>query len=234
MSLLQGNEVLFLADLAASMAISESTLRRDLKELSRSGEIELLRGGGVRTYHENIEMTIDAKLQLNKEEKDRIARYAAGLIFPGDVVFLDPSSINYLLIDYISAQRVIVVTNSIIHLNKLLKADINCIMIGGQIKKITSSCVGTLAEKMLSQLRFSKSFLGANGMSIEMGMTNHDPNEQSIKRIAIDRSVNSYFLINSGKYGEVAMCKVADIDECCIITDKARKELQDYTNIIYV
>ncbi len=231
--LLQGNEVLFLADLVAAMGISESTVRRDLKELAHGGEIELLRGGGVRLYRENVEMNIDAKLLMNREEKDRIAKYAAGLIYPGDIVFLDPSSVNYLLIDYIHAERVTVVTNSIAHMNKLVKADIHCIMIGGQIKKNTSSCVGAMAERMLSQLRFSKSFLGANGMSIELGMTNHDPNEQSIKRMAIERSVSTYFLIDSSKYGNVAMCKVADIDECLIITDKRRKELDAYSNIIY-
>jgi DeoR family fructose operon transcriptional repressor len=232
--LLQGNEILFLADLVAAMGISESTVRRDLKELAHGGDIELLRGGGVRLHHENVEMNIDAKLLLNREEKDRIAKYAAGLIYPGDIVFLDPSSVNYLLIDHITAERVTVVTNSIANMNKLLKADINCVMIGGQIKKNTSSCVGAMAERMLRELRFSKSFLGANGMSVEMGMTNHDPNEQSIKRLAIEHSVSSYFLIDSSKYGVVAMCKVADIGDCMIITDKRRKELDALDNIIYV
>lgn len=231
--LLQGNEVLFLTDLVAAMGISESTVRRDLKELAHSGEIELLRGGGVRLHRENVEMNIDAKLLLNKEEKDRIARYAAGLIYPGDIIFLDPSSVNYLLIDYITAERVTVVTNSVAHMNKLIKADINCIMIGGQIKKNTSSCVGAMAERMLGQLRFSKSFLGANGMTVEMGMTNHDPNEQSIKRLALEHSVSTYFLIDSSKYGVVAMCKVADIGECMIITDRRRKELDALDNVIY-
>ncbi len=232
--LLQGNEVLFLADLVAAMGISESTVRRDLKELAHSGEIELLRGGGVRLHHENVEMNIDVKLQLCREEKDRIARYAAGLIYPGDIIFLDPSSVNYLLIDYIAAERVTVVTNSIANISKLLKADINCIMVGGQIKKNTSSCVGPLAEQTMGRLRFSKSFLGANGMSMEMGITNHDPNEQSIKRLAIEHSVSTYFLIDSSKYGVVAMCKVADIGESMIVTDRRRKELDALDNVIYV
>ena len=55
------------------------------------GEVELLRGGGVRMRRENIERGINEKILLNREEKERIARYAAELIHDNDVVYLDPS-----------------------------------------------------------------------------------------------------------------------------------------------
>lgn len=234
LNLLKERELLFLPDVIEAMDSSESTVRRDLKTLARNGEVELLRGGGVRLPKRNVEMSLHAKLQLSKEEKERIAKAAAALIYPGDVIFMDPSSANYLMIDYIQAERVTVVTNSITHMNKLLGADINCIMVGGQIKKTTSSCVGPQAEQMLRSLRFSKCFLGANGISREGGVTNHDPLEQSIKRMAIENSAVTYFLIDSAKFGITTMCKVADVDEHMIITDQEVSGYEDLDNIIVV
>lgn len=232
MELLQENEILMLPTIVSHMGISESTIRRDLKELAHDGQIELLRGGGVRLHKENIELHIDAKLLLNREAKDSIAAVAAKMIYPGDVVFLDPSSANYMLIDYIQADHITVVSNSILHINKLLKANIDCVLIGGQIKPSTGSCIGSLAEETLRNLRFSKAFLGANGMSIAMGMTNHDPTENAIKRLAIDNAASAFFLVDSSKFGVVAMCKVAEIDECTIITEQPIPALAEYTNVM--
>lgn len=232
LDLLKDHELLFLPDIIEAMDSSESTVRRDLKSLAKSGEVELLRGGGVQLPKHSMEMNIQVKMQMNKDEKQRIAAAAGALIFPGDIVFLDPSSVNYLLIDYITAENVTVVTNSITHMNKLLEKDIPCIMIGGQIKKNTSSCIGPMAERMLKDLRFSKCFLGANGIDRIAGITNHDPKEQSIKHLAIRNSASTYFLLESAKLGTVALCKVADVEDHTVITDRELEGFEDLDNII--
>ncbi len=232
LNLLKEHDLLFLPEIIQAMNSSESTVRRDLKSLAKTGEVELLRGGGVQLAKRNVEMNIQAKMQMNKAEKERIAAAAGALIYPGDIVFLDPSSVNYLLIDYIDAEQVTVVTNSVIHMNKLLERGISCVMIGGQMKHATSSCVGPMAEKMLQELRFSKCFLGANGFDLEAGITNHDPREQSIKQLAIRSAASVYFLMESAKAGHVAMCKVADIDAHTIITDCGLPEFEALDNIL--
>lgn len=232
LDLLKENELLFLPNIIEAMDSSESTVRRDLKSLAKSGEVELLRGGGVQLPKQGMEMNIQTKMQMNTREKQQIAMVAGALIYPGDFVFLDPSSVNYLLIDYITADSVTVVTNSITHMNRLLERDIPCLMVGGQIKKSTSSCVGPMAERMLKDLRFSKCFLGANGIDRTAGITNHDPKEQSIKRLAIRNSVSTYFLLESTKLGNIAMCKVADVDEYTVITDRELEGFDDLDNII--
>lgn len=233
LEMLQGREVSYLVDLVDAIALSESTVRRDLKQLEKSGEIELLRGGGIRMGGNNHEKDVMIKLQLHRAEKIKIATYAANLVQQGDVIFLDPSSANSMLISLLANKHVTVVTNSLMHINQLLKAGIKCIMIGGQIKANTLSCIGAAAEQCLSGYRFSKSFLGAGGMDVRMGLTNHDPSELSIKRMAINNSVITYFLIDASKYGVVNMCRVAEINECPIIMDRRIKELEPFDNILY-
>lgn len=220
-----------LAEVVEEIGISESTIRRDLKELEQQGLIELYRGGGIRLREGEVELGLDEKMVLHKEEKDKIAKYAASLVYPHDVIFLDPSSANYLMIDYLPAEEITVVTNSIAHINKLVKRQISCILIGGDIKSTTSSCIGPIAEKTIAELRFSKCFLGANGMSLKYGLTNHDLRERVIKQVAMASSVSTYFLVDASKYGTIAKCKVADITENTIITDKLIPELAEMENI---
>ncbi len=230
--LLKGRDVVFLPELIEQMGTSESTVRRDLKHMQMNGEVELLRGGGVQLAQRNVEMNIHLKMQMNEKEKLRIANLAASFIYPGDVLFMDPSSINFLLIDLLNDERVTVVTNSVIHMGKLLEKEMPCIFLGGQAKKKTMSCVGPLAEKMMSGLRFSKCFLGANGADVEKGITNHDPREQSIKQLAMSLSATTFFLIDSAKYGKTAMCRVAGLGDHRIITGEKWEGCEEYDNIL--
>ena len=137
LEILQASGLERLPGLAQKMGISESTLRRDLKELALRGEVELLRGGGVRMRKENIERGINEKILLNREEKERIARYAAELIHDNDVVYLDPSSLNCILADYIHANNVKVVTNSFEIIRKLMEKGIVCVLVGGDVKMLS-------------------------------------------------------------------------------------------------
>lgn len=233
LDLIRSKEVALLSDLVTSMGLSESTVRRDLKLLAGTGAVELLRGGGIRLLSANFEQDVMTKMLLQKEEKKRIARRAAELVEPGDILFLDPSTANSFLIACLVGKNVTVVTNSFMHINQLVKLGIRGFMIGGQIKTQTLSCVGVTALSAMKEYRFSKSFLGANGFDVHMGITNHDPNELHIKRQAMETSLRSYFLIDSSKYSLVNMCKVADINACTLITDKRLPELTALDNIIY-
>jgi DeoR family fructose operon transcriptional repressor len=136
------------------------------------------------------------------------------------------------MIPYLVNRNVTVITNGIYHINQLATHQIPCIMIGGNIKQATNSCIGPLAETALNGLFFNKCFLGANGFSKKSGITNHDINEYTIKRIAMDKSSESYFLIDSTKYNVVTMVKVASLADTTIITDKPIPDLEEYANII--
>ena len=89
----------YIADLTQELQTSESTLRRDLKAMEKFGKITMLRGGGVCVKQNHVELDIESKLHVNVAEKRDIARYAVSLLEPGDVIFLDPSSICYFMID---------------------------------------------------------------------------------------------------------------------------------------
>ena len=232
LNILSNNEIVNIDYLMEKLNISISTLRRDLTKLEQENAIILLHGGGVKLCPKPIELSITTKLDLNKEAKERIARKAASFVEYGDVIFLDPSSTTYLMIPYLVNRDITVLTNGISHITQLLNRDIPCLMIGGSIKKTTSSCIGPIAENTMQSLYFNKCFLGASGFRIQSGITNHDINERVIKLLALKNSKQPYFLLDSSKFGLIAMVKVANLEDYPIITDTIPNELASYSNFI--
>lgn len=80
-------------DLAATLEVSEMTIRRDLDLLRKNHVLErsygyatLAKGGDGYAYDGEVYDLRLARIQ-NLSEKDRIAKYAATLIEPGDWIF---------------------------------------------------------------------------------------------------------------------------------------------------
>lgn len=230
----EANTILYLEDLQAALGISTSTLRRDLRELETKGQVNQLHGGGVKLTQNTPELNITAKLLLNKAAKEKLAAAAASAIEDGDAVFLDPSSTTLEMIPHLVGRPITVITNGIFHINQLVSNHIPSIMVGGNIKIATNSCIGPVAESDMRNYHFNKCFLGANGFSRTSGITNHDINECLIKQLAIQNSSKSFFLLDSSKYNVVTMIKVVDLNVPTVFTDRAFPDLADYNNIVIV
>lgn len=232
LNILSNDEIVSVEDLMDVLNISISTIRRDLSKLEKESKIVLLHGGGVKLAQKPTELSITTKLDLNRDAKYLIAKKAVSLIQDGDVIFVDPSSTTYHMIPLLTDKNITVITNSISHINQLIHYGVPSIMVGGNIKSTTNSCIGPIAESTLKDLNFNKCFLGANGFTIQAGITNHDINEKVIKTLALQNSATPYFLIDSSKYGCITMVKIADLDTYPIITEAVSEELKDYKNII--
>ena len=82
---------------------SESTVRRDITALGKAGRLIKVFGGAVAMEHimTGSEPTVAQKVEVNKEEKCRIASYAARLIEPEDFIFLDAGTTTGYMMDYL-------------------------------------------------------------------------------------------------------------------------------------
>ena len=65
------------------------------------------------------EPTVAQKVEVNKEEKCRIASYAASLIEPEDFIFLDAGTTTGYMMDYLEEKNATFVTNAVVHAQKL-------------------------------------------------------------------------------------------------------------------
>ncbi len=212
--------------LTALLSASEATVRRDLTELAAAGRIRKVRGGAALPSHEflNREDPVLVKMENHRDEKTRIARYAAGLIFDDDYVFIDAGSTTFLLASFIENSRATFVTNGISHAHELAKKGCRVMILGGDLKDTTEAVIGAVAAANLQRYNFSKAFLGANGIALKQGLTTTDTDEATIKAIAMEKSFVSYVLTDASKFGKVAAVKFAPVNRACIICDRCDDE----------
>ena len=201
---------------------SESTVRRDLAALAKMGKLKKVHGGAVAVEPEimMIEPDVQEKMQLNSEEKEKIAEYAAATIRKNDFVFIDAGTTTEKMIDYITEHEATFVTNGFTHAHLLAKKGFKVYLTGGEVKPTTQALVGVSCIEAIKNYNFTKCFLGTNGISIENGLTTPNINEASVKQAASNKSYVSYVLADHTKFNKTAAVTFADIRNVCIITDR--------------
>lgn len=208
-------------DLEKEMNCSLSTVRRDLSELEDQNLLVRVHGGAKRVYTLASEMEVTEKSTKNIQEKKDIAKLAASFIQDEDIIYLDAGTTTYEMIPFLKEiKKLQVVTNGIKNADLLTDYGIATILIGGQIKATTKAIVGAVSLEQLSNYRFSKTFLGINGVDIEFGYTTPDPEEAALKSLAISLSNKTFVLADHTKFDKVNFVKVSALEDCVMITDK--------------
>lgn len=224
MKKLRSDSIVKVHELSKEMNVSESTVRRDITDLSKAGRLKKVFGGAMTAArpdpsHASIELDVASKSSLRVPEKTAIAEYAATLINDNDFVFIDAGTTTGIMIDHLKNKNATYVTNGIMHAMKLSSKGMKTYIISGQPKAVTEAVAGSLAVESLRRYDFSKCFIGANGIDIERGLTTPDLEESIVKAEAIKRSYMPYILADSSKFGKISSVTFSPMEKCCIITD---------------
>ena len=216
------------------LAISESTVRRDITALDREGKLTKVFGGAVAlgnrvTAHE---YTVAQKSDLNREEKLKIARYAAALITPEDFIYLDAGTTTAHMLDFIEERNVTFVTNAVAHAQVLAARGRKVLLVGGELKASTEAVVGSQAMQTLQGYHFTKGFFGTNGVTKKAGCTTPDANEAMVKRTAMEQCRERYVLCDNSKFDHISSVTFAAFDTVKFLTNRRIAGYEDCGNII--
>ena len=216
---------------------SESTIRRDLNVLHKKGALIKVFGGAVQTESRinTREEEVALRKEQSREEKLRIARYAASLIEPDDFIYLDAGTTTGYMIPYLTERTAMFVTNAVSHALMLAENGFRVILIGGELKAATEAIVGNEAYVNLKKYNFTKGFWGANGVNPMAGFTTPDINEAMIKECAMKHTQRPYVLCDSRKFHQVSPVSFGEFHAAQIITDCMPYETYaNYQNLIIV
>lgn len=227
LELLDKHQTVSLKQLKNTLKASESTIRRDLSFLEKENKLNRIHGGAKKKIVFDSEYSMTEKTTKNSQEKHLIARYAASLVEEGDFLYLDAGSTTLAMLPYLKNKKIKIVTNGILNANILADLNIDTILIGGRIKASTKAVIGSQALKQLEQFRFSKVFLGINGIDSEYGLTTPDNEEALLKQTAMSAANDTYFLADSSKFNKVTFCHVADLEGQTILTNYTDKNVTD-------
>lgn len=234
LDLLKERHSITVTELTKILHISESTARRDITQLDKEGRLTKVFGGAVSSdnLYVSKEPTVAQKEELHKEEKIRIAQYAASLIKPHDFVYLDAGTSTGHMLNFITTKDATFVTNAVVHAQKLAAKGFHVILLGGALKPSTEAIIGTTATLMLQDYHFSVGFFGTNGVCQSSGLTTPDATEALVKKTALQQCRKSYVLCDHSKFNVVSSVTFCPFQKAILLTDSCPDEYKHSNNIL--
>lgn len=185
-------------DLSEQLQVSPLTIRRDLQYLEDHRLLERFYGGA------RVSMDTAGGSSGNKKtiRKEKIAKYAAGLLEDGDSVFINTSSTALAVVKYITRKNITIITNNGNIINEPNPSQATVVLLGGELRYKKGAMVGDFALNNLEHVTAKKSFVGCGGICPDTGMTTELLNEVNINRLMLERvSKAAYILADCSKFG---------------------------------
>ena len=215
--------------------LSRSTVRRTLIAMEEKKLLKRVRGGAeaIEEVDAILPMDFQEVFNANKEDKIIIAKKAASLIQDNDVIFIDSGSTCFYMIDYIKAKEITVVTNGIMHIQKLMAKGINTYILGGYAKPEKNLIMGEDMVNKISVMNFDKAFLGTMGIDARSGFTTMMLEDGEVKKAVIKSSDKCYILADKSKFNVRKFYTYGDFTEATIIKNSEIKFEEGKAKIIY-
>lgn len=226
----------YVSELSQVFQVSEVTIRNDLLQLEQKNMLLRARGGALRLEtNSDIDRHATEKTRLNYQQKARIGRAAAKLIYDQDTIIIGPGTTTTELArnlpDNIEAT---IISNSIPVIQNLMnKPKLHIIAVGGNIRKNSGTLTGPIAELGLKNFYVDKVILGADGCDTRRGIFTSEVDTAQIMQLMINNSREVILVTDSSKFSRKSLTLMTTFDRVdIVVTDDGlsredRKQMED-------
>lgn len=210
-----------ISDLAAFFDVSRETIRRDLKQLSDAGRLDLIHGGATRFVSQ--EPGVDLRAVSNAEGKAAIARLAVGLVEDGMVLFLDSGTTTLAIAQALSGRKNLTICTASLKIALFAchLPDVRVHLLGGEVDPVEEAATGLDVLEAALRFRIDIAFLGAGGLSPEGEITDFTRNGAELRSRMIGQVKSAYFVLDSSKFGKLTPLRVAGFERAAgILSDR--------------
>jgi DeoR/GlpR family transcriptional regulator of sugar metabolism len=222
---------LTIQELSELLGTSTSSIRRDLSAIGLNRTIDRVHGGVALSTTVNYENRWYQRTPVDLTEARSIARKAAELIHPGDIIGLSGGVLCTQLALLLRLMNgITVVTNAVnIAAELIYLPGVQVRLTGGRLNQGSFELVGNALESSLQGVHIQKFFLGTDGLSIEYGVTGHDEAEADAAQFIIRHADQTIILADSPKFKKVSFAQVAPLQafDKIVTTDLVPQEIQE-------
>ncbi|MGB3242920.1 MAG: DeoR/GlpR family DNA-binding transcription regulator [Sulfitobacter sp.] len=210
------------AELAKELDVSEETVRRTIKALSKSGVLERMYGGayltGPRTAPEFLR-----RIAKHSAEKRAIATTVAQSVHDGMTLFLDVGSTTAFVAEKLRERfRLTVATNSIGVAQVLANHNGNHVhLLGGDMQTDERGTFGFVTEQQCRRFAYDLALLSTDALSENQGFLNFNAAEAHLAAVVVGCSERVLMALDHTKFGQTAPhcgLHLHDVNE--IVTDQ--------------
>lgn len=198
------------AELAAALTVSPSTIRRDLTQLG--DEVSRVYGGARLAAEVDEPVPFAQVATIDVADKQAVAGRAAELIGEGEVVLLDIGTTVQALAERLRGRRLTVISSSLAVFD-VLRDDpqVELILLGGLVRPTHHCLVGNLTEDALRHVRADHAFIGASGLRLEGAVLDTTSIEVPVKRAMISAAERAVLILDRHKFPGSGALKVCDV-----------------------
>ena len=226
-------------ELALSLNVTETTIRRDCEELEKDGLLIRVHGGAKSLKTENV-LTREKEQRMSERghisEKNRVAQRAASIVKDGDCIFLDGGTSIVPMVKYLKDKKIKIVTHSSLIVNEYIESSqAEIFVIGGKYIPEYNMSVGPITLHDLEQFNFDYAFLSCAGLdTIRKLVYTVEMETMDVKRKAMSLSLKSYLLCDASKLVIKGFCSFISTDDFDAIFCNQIKEEDALDNMIVV
>lgn len=200
--------------LAQRFQTSVQTIRKDLTELSDSGQLKRVHGGAILpTGVSNIGYS--DRRALNAPAKDAIATRVARDIPENATIFLNIGTTTEAVARaLLNHQKLMVVTNNL-NIANILSANPGCevMVAGGMLRRADGGLTGAMTVQVIRQFKFDIAVIGCSALDEDGEILDFDSHEVTVSQTILDRSRQSFLVADRSKFDRAAPVRIASLKE---------------------
>ncbi len=210
------------SQLADTMDVSEETVRRTVKKLSREGLVSRVHGG-VFLIDEPAGSSFHQRISEQSRQKQQLGRFVATLVEDGTSLFLDIGSTTIFVAEALRKKvGLMVVTNSLAIAQTLMNHNQNRVFLaGGELLSDAGGAFGAATLKFVSGFHPDLAILSTAAIDANQGFLLADQHEAELMRTFVSHARKSIMVADYSKTAASApmvSCDPTEID--LFVTDR--------------
>ena len=201
-------------ELARTLGVSTSTVRRDLREMNERGLLTRVHGGAS-LPNADLEPVLTSRGAEHSDEKRRIGEAATRFVHPGATVLVTGGTTTEAMIPFLAGvDSLTVVTNGLNIACQLTRyPQIAVVVLGGVLRHEEMSLLGPIAEQVLSEFHIDVAVSSAYGIDPEAGLSGTNVTEAGTDRRMLQAADTLVVLADSSKVGRRGPVRLASSEQ---------------------
>ena len=197
------------SDLATTLNVSPSTIRRDLTRMEDDGILQRTFGGAMLAAERDD--PIEQAHLAHAEGKLSIAVAASRLIEDDMTIILDVGSTTYVLAEALRARPLTIITASLPVFSLFIHEPLTRILLlGGSYRPDYECTAGHMTVAALREVHADMAFLGCTGVASDGTVRDNTADQVPVKRAIMEVADASVLLCDSSKFPGQGTWTVAD------------------------
>lgn len=200
--------------LAAHFGVTVQTIRRDLADLTETGQLQRVHGGAILPSGVT-NIGYEDRRSLNAEAKAAIARACAADIPEDCALFLNIGTTTEAVARALLRHRNLMVITNNLNIANIMVANPSAqiVVTGGSLRRSDGGLVGDMAARMVEQFKPDIAVIGCSALDAEGDLLDFDSAEVGVSRQILARARRSFLVADHGKFARHAPVRIASLQQ---------------------